>query len=55
MVWECLICDWHYDPETGAPSQGIAAGTGFDDLPSDWTCPDCGASKDDFVMVEASA
>ena len=27
---------------------GMAQGTHFYDLPDDWVCPDCGASKDDF-------
>ncbi len=24
------------------------AGTPFEKLPDDWTCPDCGVGKDDF-------
>ena len=27
---------------------GIAPGTAFEDLPEDWVCPVCGASKSDF-------
>ncbi|MBH1988132.1 MAG: rubredoxin [Burkholderiales bacterium] len=53
MSWECLICNWRYDPVTGAPAAGIAGGTPFDELPHDWTCPDCGAAKEDFFEVEA--
>ena len=49
--WECLLCGYVYDPEEGDPTQGIAPGTSVDDLPDDWTCPDCGASKDDFAKV----
>ncbi len=49
--WECLLCGYVYDPEQGDPSQDIAPGTSFDDLPDDWVCPDCGAGKDDFAKV----
>lgn len=48
----CLICGWVYDEETGAPDEGIKAGTKWDDVSSDWVCPDCGAGKDEFEMVE---
>jgi rubredoxin len=40
-----------YDPEEGDPTQGIAPGTAFEDLPDDWECPDCGASKDEFERM----
>lgn len=46
--WECTVCGWIYDPAKGDPSQGIQPGTGFEDLPDDWTCPECGAPKDMF-------
>ena len=32
----------------GDPDSGIAPGTAFEDLPEDWVCPVCGASKSDF-------
>ena len=44
----CNVCGYVYDPETGDPSNGIAAGTRFAALPSDWACPVCGASKSEF-------
>ena len=44
----CDLCGYEYDPEAGDPDSGIAAGTSFDDLPEDWTCPVCGATKDSF-------
>jgi rubredoxin len=37
-----------YDPEAGDPENGVAAGTAFADVPDDWTCPICGATKDLF-------
>ena len=44
----CQICGYVYDPKIGDPDNGIPAGTSFDDLPDDWACPVCGASKADF-------
>jgi rubredoxin len=44
----CLICGYVYDPEQGDPDNGVAAGTKWEDVPDDWECPVCGASKDDF-------
>ena len=38
-----------YDPAQGDPSQGIPAGTSFDDLPDDWVCPHCQGPKSSFV------
>lgn len=51
--WRCLICDYVYDEALGAPNDGIAPGTRWADVPDSWTCPDCGAAKGDFQMVEA--
>ena len=48
----CEICDYIYDPEKGDPDHDIPAGTAFEDLPDDWTCPDCGVGKDNFKPVE---
>ncbi len=45
----CQVCGYIYDPEQGDPEGDIAAGTPFDKLPDDWTCPVCGASKDEFT------
>nr|WP_319583708.1 rubredoxin [uncultured Pseudodesulfovibrio sp.] len=45
----CEICGYVYDPAQGDPDSDIAAGTKFEDLPDDWTCPVCGADKDSFV------
>jgi rubredoxin len=30
---------------------GIAPGTAFEDIPEDWVCPVCGASKSEFEKV----
>ena len=41
-----------YEEEKGDPASGIAPGTRWDDVPLSWRCPDCGAGKEDFEMVE---
>lgn len=50
-TWMCLICGWIYDEEKGSPEEGILAGTRWRDVPMNWTCPECGARKDDFELV----
>ena len=46
--YACQVCGYVYDPAKGDPDTGISAGTRFEDFPSDWVCPLCGASKDMF-------
>jgi rubredoxin/flavin reductase (DIM6/NTAB) family NADH-FMN oxidoreductase RutF len=46
--YQCSVCGYIYDPEKGDPDGGIKPGTKFEDIPADWTCPVCGASKDQF-------
>ena len=48
----CIVCGWEYDEEKGAPEEGLAPGTRWADVPLNWCCPDCGAVKGDFDMVE---
>jgi rubredoxin len=48
----CLVCGWIYDEAEGYPEGGIAPGTRWSDIPQEWTCPECGAGKQDFEMVE---
>ncbi len=48
----CLICGFIYDEAKGRPEEGIPPGTRWEDVPIYWVCPDCGAMKDDFEMVE---
>jgi len=50
--WQCLLCAFYYDEETGIPEEGIAPGTRWADVPETWTCADCGAGKSEFEMVE---
>ena len=51
MKYVCVACGWVYDEELGDPENGIAPGTKFEDLPEDFECPLCGASKVDFEKV----
>lgn len=48
----CVICGFIYDEAKGCPEEGIAPGTHWEDVPITWTCPDCGAMKDEFEMIE---
>lgn len=52
--WECIVCGLIYDEKEGWPEDGIAPGTKWEDVPSDWTCPDCGVGKDDFELIPGS-
>ncbi len=48
----CVICGYIYDEKEGDPEEGIAPGTRWEDIPLNWCCPECGAMKEDFEMVE---
>ncbi|MEI6767834.1 MAG: rubredoxin [Betaproteobacteria bacterium] len=51
ITWMCLICGWIYDESLGSPEHGIEPGTPWSEVPMNWTCPECGARKEDFEMV----
>jgi len=44
----CTLCGFEYDEEAGLPEENIEPGTKWDDVPDDFVCPACGASKDMF-------
>jgi rubredoxin len=48
----CQVCSHVYDEALGDPAAGLPAGTRWEDIPEDWVCPDCGATKADFVLAE---
>ena len=48
----CLICGHIYDEALGDPDTGVPPGTKWEDVPPNWTCPDCGARKEDYELVE---
>jgi rubredoxin len=49
-MWQCQRsnCGYIYDEERGDRKGKIPPGTKFEDLPDDWMCPLCGASKQMF-------
>jgi rubredoxin len=51
-TWMCLICGWIYDEAAGAPAEDIPPGTRWEALSINWVCPECGARKEDFEMIE---
>lgn len=42
----CDICEYQYDEEI--------TGMLWEQLPKDWTCTSCGASKKSFKLIEVS-
>jgi len=50
--YKCTVCGYIYNPDDGDPDTNIPAGTEFKDLPDNWTCPICGASKLEFEPIE---
>ena len=50
--YECKLCGYVYDPKKGDPDNDVPKGTAWDDVPEDWECPECGASKDEFEPVD---
>lgn len=49
---DCLSCGYKYDPKAGDPDYPVAPGTKFQNLPSDWGCPVCGAEGKTFQVQE---
>lgn len=50
----CMPCGFIYDPMEGDPDSGISPGTPFEEIPEDWSCPDCGVSKSMFEPYNES-
>jgi rubredoxin len=53
--WLCQLCGFTYDETAGLPEDGITPGTRWADVPDSWACPDCGALKAEFEMVQIGA
>lgn len=53
QTYICDACGYLYDEAVGDPDSGLAAGTRFEDIPDDWSCPLCGVTKGDFTLYEA--
>lgn len=55
-VWRqyiCRACGLIYDEKEGDPDSGLMAGTRYEDIPDDWSCPLCGVTKADFELYIA--
>ncbi|NLZ17658.1 MAG: rubredoxin [Desulfobulbaceae bacterium] len=48
----CVNCGYIYDPTLGDPMNNISAGIAFDDLPKEWVCPMCYATRDLFDPLD---
>ena len=55
MKYVCQLCGYEYSARKGDIDNGVAPGTEFEDIPEDWTCPLCGASKEDFEATDGSS
>ena len=49
-MFQCqtVNCGYIYDPDRGERKGKIKKGTAFKDIPEDWRCPVCGATKAAF-------
>ena len=52
LRYRCSICGYLYDPVLGDPENLIPPHTAFEDLPEDWTCPECGVGKEMFEPAD---
>ena len=52
MKYVCDLCGWEYDEAAGFEDAALAPGTAWADVPEDFECPLCGASKDQFSEDE---
>ena len=50
MKYECK-CGYVYDETVGDPEHGIAAGTKWEEIDHDFTCPMCSMPKDEFRIL----
>ena len=48
-IYQCSACWTQYDSIYGDPTQGIPAGTTFEQVPDDYCCPTCEAPKPSFI------
>ena len=52
MEYKCTICGFIFDEKSGHKESNIQSDTKWKDVTSDWTCPLCGASKEEFVRED---
>ncbi len=46
--YTCTLCGYVYNEDLGDLENKIEVGTRFEDLASDWVCPLCLATKEEF-------
>ena len=49
---KCTACGYIFDVKVENPEFGIDPPYDFEDLPEDWVCPVCGASKSEFKVYK---
>ena len=49
--WACAVCGYIYNEALGDPDEGFPPGMRFEDIPDDWSCPDCGVTKGSFRLL----
>ncbi len=50
--YQCTVCEHIYDEAEGDERSNIPAGTLWENIPDDWCCPECGAVKALFELIE---
>ncbi|HEY4662621.1 MAG TPA: rubredoxin [Candidatus Humimicrobiaceae bacterium] len=50
--WKCTDCGYIFDVKVENPEFGLEPPYEFENLPEDWTCPVCGASKSEFKVCK---
>ncbi len=50
--YRCIVCGWVYDEYLGTSKEESELGQKWENIPEDWVCPDCGASKSEFEIVK---
>jgi rubredoxin len=53
--YQCSKCAYIYEPESGDITSDIPPNTSWGDLPKEWACPHCGASKQVFRIWTPSS
>ncbi|MFL5728372.1 MAG: rubredoxin, partial [Cytophagaceae bacterium] len=51
VVHQCQKCLSIYDPQFGDESAGVAPGIQFNELPSDYLCGVCEATRNSFTPI----
>jgi ribonucleoside-diphosphate reductase beta chain len=50
QLWQCQLCGYVLDPAEGDADHGIMPRMSYEGIfPANWSCPVCGAGKDDFL------